>query len=180
MFTPIILIFIFLVLILLMTLRNKWILNEPNRVGCSVTEFGCCPDNLTPKLSRLGENCLQKTYPPTYQTQVIGCSGTPYGCCPDGITIANETHSNCYITPIRPINPINPPPPQPIGGCAGTIYGCCSDGVTPAYDQFGTNCSSVPNQRNIGGCSGTRYGCCGDGVTAADQHHSNCLYNINS
>lgn len=185
MFTPVILIFIFLVLILLMSLRNKWIINEPNKVGCSTTEFGCCPDNLTPKLSRQGENCSQKigvVPPQPYQPPMGGCVGTQYGCCLDGVTPAyDQAHSNCFVKPPPPPSPSppqppspSPPQPQPIGGCAGTRYGCCPNGVTPSYDQYGSNCLTY-NQQMVGGCSGTQYGCCGDGITPADQYHSNCL-----
>jgi hypothetical protein len=99
-------IFIFLVLILVMSIRNKFLISsntKPSTRGCSVSEFGCCPDNLTPKLSPSGANCITKTNipppPPIPQPPpqpIGGCAGTQYGCCADGVTPSIDSYgSNC-------------------------------------------------------------------------------------
>ena len=185
MYTPIILIFIFLLMILFMSFRNKWIIKDNiNTTGCSVTEFGCCPDNLTPKLSPNGENCISyhpviPPPPPPPPQPVGGCSGTQYGCCPDGVTARDQYGTNCSTVPPPPPPP---PPPQPVGGCSGTQYGCCPDGVT-ARDQYGTNCpgskmetvSSLIKDSVYQHCMDTIYKCCSDGKTPKqDANGTNC------
>ena len=88
----------------------------PQFGGCSGTQFGCCPDNTTPKQNQAGTNC---------SLPVGGCDGTQFGCCPDNTTPKqDQTGTNCL----------------PIGGCNGTRYGCCSDNTTPKQDRKGTNC----------------------------------------
>jgi hypothetical protein len=85
--------------------------------GCDGTQFGCCPDNITPKQDEAGTNC---------SSSVGGCDGTQFGCCPDNTTPKEDIDgTNC----------------GPIGGCNGTRYGCCSDGITTKVDDLGTNCS---------------------------------------
>ena len=191
MYTPIIIIFIFLLMILFMSFRNKWIIhdNNTNTSGCSLSEFGCCPDNLTPKLSPLGENCGSyqppppppPSPPPPPPQPVGGCSGTQYGCCPDGVTTRDQYGSNCASVPPPP----PPPPPQPVGGCSGTQYGCCPDGVTVS-DQYGSNCSTSTKTSVISlikdsvyqHCMDTLYKCCGDGKTPKqDEAGTNCPTN---
>ena len=55
--------------------------------GCKGTQFGCCPDDKTPKHDASGSNCVE---------EVGGCIGTQYGCCPDS-TLAkiDPEGSNC-------------------------------------------------------------------------------------
>ena len=136
--------------------------------GCSATEYGCCPDNVTAK-NATGSNCT-----------LGGCAGTQYGCCPDKVTAKNMDGSNCII-------------PTPVGGCSSTQYGCCPDNVT-AKNATGSNCliggcastqygccpdnvtakNATGSNCLIGGCAGTQYGCCPDNVTARNATGSNC------
>ena len=117
----------------------------PQFGGCNVSQFGCCPDNITPKQNQAGTNC---------SLPVGGCDGTQFGCCPDNTTPKqDQTGTNCL--PIGGCNgtrygccPDNTTPKQDrkgtnciIGGCNGTRYGCCSDGITTKVDDLGTNCS---------------------------------------
>lgn len=62
--------------------------------GCSGTRYGCCPNNMTPKIDVSGSNCIINQKP------VGGCSGTRYGCCPNKMTPKiDEYGSNCRIHP---------------------------------------------------------------------------------
>ena len=90
--------------------------------SCEETEFGCCPDNLTPSTGPENEGC--------------GCHFGPNGCCPDGMTSAlgtnftgcpceTFTHGCCMdgITVAQGPN---------LEGCScNSSFGCCPDGVTP-------------------------------------------------
>ena len=162
--------------------------------GCSVTQYGCCPDNVTAKNAD-GSNCSAANawkytgpnvtvYGVTGQensgfvakgpqgnifygsTNTIGgCAGTQYGCCPDNVTAKNADGSNCT----------SPEPKPQVGGCAGTQYGCCPDNVTAKYAD-GSNCpptEPIPAPQ-VGGCAGTQYGCCPDNITAKNTDGSNC------
>ena len=142
MYTPIIIIFIFLLLILFMSFRNKWIIHDTNtQQGCSFSEFGCCSDNLTPKLSPIGENCTSyhpPPPPPPPPEPVGGCSGTQYGCCPDGVTASDQYGSNCSTS--KKDSVISIIKDSVYQHCMDTIYKCCGDGKTPKQDEAGTNC----------------------------------------
>ena len=148
MYTPIILIFIFLLMILFMSFRNKWIIKDNiTTTGCSVTEFGCCPDNLTPKLSPNGENCISyqpvppppPPPPPQPQPQPVGgCAGTQYGCCPDGVTTRDQYGVNCPGGKMDTVSSLIKD--SVYQHCMDTIYKCCGDGKTPKQDADGTNC----------------------------------------
>uniref|UniRef100_A0A6C0HWV7 Uncharacterized protein n=1 Tax=viral metagenome TaxID=1070528 RepID=A0A6C0HWV7_9ZZZZ len=116
--------------------------------GCAGTQYGCCPDKVTAK-NAAGNNCI-------IPTPVGGCSSTQYGCCPDNVTAKNATGSNCPI----------------IGGCASTQYGCCPDNVT-ARNATGSNCP-VPNP-SPSSCATSTYGCCPDNVTARNAAGLNCI-----
>ena len=63
--------------------------------GCAGTQYGCCPDNLTPK-DKNG-NC------PAPAEE--GCMGSPYGCCPDNITVKNADGTSCAAYGNEPYNP---------------------------------------------------------------------------
>lgn len=57
---------------------------------CDETEFGCCPDGVSPAKGRKKEGC-----PPTH------CEETLFGCCPDGIGIAEgNDNEGCEKLPI--------------------------------------------------------------------------------
>jgi hypothetical protein len=162
--------------------------------GCSVTQYGCCPDNVTAKNTD-GSNCSAANawkytgpnvtvYGVTGQDKsgfvaqgpqgntfygstntIGGCAGTQYGCCPDNVTAKYADGSNC---------PSTEPKPQ-VGGCAGTQYGCCPDNITAKYAD-GSNCpptEPIPAPQ-VGGCAGTQYGCCPDNITAKNTDGSNC------
>uniref|UniRef100_A0A6C0ERV2 CC domain-containing protein n=1 Tax=viral metagenome TaxID=1070528 RepID=A0A6C0ERV2_9ZZZZ len=59
--------------------------------GCSGTQYGCCPNNITPKINQQGSNCL-------IQRPIGGCAGTQYGCCPNNLTPKiNFQGSNCNV-----------------------------------------------------------------------------------
>ena len=146
MYTPIIIIFIFLLMILFMSFRNKWIIKDSgDKSGCSVSEFGCCPDNLTPKLSQMGENCGSyhppPPPPPPPPQPVGGCSGTQYGCCPDGITARDQYGTTCpNYTKAMNSSVATLIKDSVYQHCMDTVYKCCSDGKTPKQDEAGTNC----------------------------------------
>jgi len=96
--------------------------------GCVGTEYGCCPDNITPRNNTIGTNCV-------IQELIGGCIGTEYGCCPDYITPRNNTiGTNCVI------NPTSSTKNEYIGGCISTEHGCCPDNITPRNNTIGTNC----------------------------------------
>lgn len=58
--------------------------------GCDGTQFGCCPDNITPKQDQTGTNCRP----------IGGCNGTEFGCCPDNTTPKKDRRgSNCKSLP---------------------------------------------------------------------------------
>jgi hypothetical protein len=111
--------------------------------SCNLSQYGCCPDNVTAKTDSIGSNCA--LYPPV----VGGCAGTQYGCCPDNVTAKTDSNgSNCAPYPPPPPPPLPPPPPPPPlpppSGCAGTQYGCCTDNVTTKTDSSGSNCAPYP------------------------------------
>ena len=58
--------------------------------NCSMSQYGCCPDNVTTR-NMNGSNCL-----------LGGCAGTQYGCCPDNVTARNVNGSNCAVYPPLP------------------------------------------------------------------------------
>ena len=61
---------------------------QPGPGGCAGTEYGCCPDGVTPKRGPGFGGCTTNPFPfvPGYQPGPGGCAGTEYGCCPDGVT----------------------------------------------------------------------------------------------
>lgn len=77
--------------------RNPQTNPQPNKPigGCSGTQYGCCPDNTTPKADALGSNCiLHPNYPAN--KPIGGCSSTQYGCCPNSTKAKMDLKgSNC-------------------------------------------------------------------------------------
>ena len=72
--------------------------NPPKPIGgCAGTRYGCCPDNVTPKIDMNGSNCLQPAPIPN-PPLIGGCAGTRYGCCPDNVTPKIDMNgSNCLL-----------------------------------------------------------------------------------
>ena len=131
----------------------------PTVGGCEGTQYGCCPDNVTAK-NAAGNNCIIPT--------VGGCAGTQYGCCPDKVTARNATGSNCPIYP----------------ECASSQYGCCPDNVT-ARNSTGSNCIPAPTPTPAPtpppapspapmSCAASPYGCCPDNFTVKNADGSSC------
>ena len=59
--------------------------------GCMSTEYGCCPDGVTPS-DMNHTNCNT-----TNVTLMGGCMSTEYGCCNDNITACQEHCLNCPV-----------------------------------------------------------------------------------
>ncbi|VDM61275.1 unnamed protein product [Angiostrongylus costaricensis] len=105
---------------------------------CSKTEFGCCPNWVTPANGPNNAGC------PIF---VLGaCNETEYGCCHDDVTLARGPNLEGCGEP----------------SCAASLYGCCKDRKTIAFGPHYAGCdrSSFP-------CELSEYGCCADGETAA-------------
>ena len=54
--------------------------------GCVSTEYGCCPDRITPRNNTAGTNCIINPTGSTKQELLGGCVSTEYGCCGDNYT----------------------------------------------------------------------------------------------
>jgi hypothetical protein len=62
----------------------------PQPQTCEETEFGCCPDAVSPAKGRKKEGC-----PPSH------CEETLFGCCPDGASTAEgNDNEGCEELPI--------------------------------------------------------------------------------
>jgi hypothetical protein len=138
---------------------------------CSDTEYGCCPDGVTPSVkNKLNCGCAKSDYgccpdgsnknqdgscitQITLPHQMKPCNQSTYGCCPDNVTLSNATGSNCLQKQSKP----------PL--CSRTQYGCCPDGHTV---------SNVDRSNCVGSCAFSEYGCCPNGITISNKDRSNC------
>ncbi|ESO07201.1 hypothetical protein HELRODRAFT_191089 [Helobdella robusta] len=136
-----------------------------NELPCETSQFGCCPDGVTPAT---GPNqCDYPTHIPSGQDPE-SCHYSQFGCCPDGITRAQgyyqegcpyeEPHCQqtehgmqCTHTTTRP---------HDVFYCNEAEYGCCPDGYNFALGPNFSGCPEVD-------CSKTYYGCCLDGMRVA-------------
>ncbi|KAJ9585100.1 hypothetical protein L9F63_020556, partial [Diploptera punctata] len=109
---------------------------------CEETEFGCCPDGVSPAEDKNYKGC-----PPSF------CAETLFGCCPDGIHIAEGNDlEGCEM-------------PKP--DCKNSEFGCCPDGITFATGANNTGCFECEGSGECDTCNSTKYGCCPDGIRAA-------------
>ncbi|KRY54793.1 Papilin, partial [Trichinella britovi] len=118
---------------------NETLGNETD-VHCSKTEFGCCPDWVTPALGPDNLNCTN------YELGDCSNNGTKYGCCPDNLTLARGPKFEGCGDPI----------------CSASLYGCCPDRRTIAFGPHYKGCD-----RSTFSCESSPFGCCSDGKTAA-------------
>jgi hypothetical protein len=66
------------------------LLGCPQPATCEETEFGCCPDAVSPAKGQKKEGC-----PPSH------CEETLFGCCPDGVGIAEgNDNEGCEELPV--------------------------------------------------------------------------------
>jgi hypothetical protein len=95
---------------------------QPGPGGCAGTEYGCCPDGVTPKKAPglAGD---------------LGCTTNPFPFVPG----FNPENPSTHYVPYYPSG-YQPGP----GGCAGTEYGCCPDGVTPKRGPGFGGCTTNP------------------------------------
>jgi hypothetical protein len=114
--------------------------------GCSTTQYGCCPDNVTAKNSD-GSSC---------NTTSGSCSNTQYGCCQDNITVKNANGSNCSTYPPPPVQQntntvfIPPPtmPPVENSPSSSSTYAPADDSKT----DTSTTCPSCPTPQPCPPC----------------------------
>ncbi len=86
---------------------------EGSGAVCEDSEFGCCPDGVTPAEGPGHSGC---------NAIDASCAASFYGCCPDGVKAARGPgFQGCPgVLPHRPAS------------CANSLHGCCPDGQTPA------------------------------------------------
>lgn len=142
--------------------------------NCSESQFGCCPDGVTPATGDNNKGC--------------GCDKSEFGCCPDkktpatgadnaGCTCKESDAGCCPDGKTAARGPNNEGCP-----CDSMPYGCCPDRVTSATGPNGTGCpcdtlpfGCCPKSKNpatgplFAGCDCVKspHGCCGDGVSVA-------------
>ncbi|KAH9487494.1 hypothetical protein Btru_075974, partial [Bulinus truncatus] len=95
---------------------------RPTKVvhGCSLSEFGCCSDKLTPAKGPNHQGCRKN------------CLTSKYGCCKDGVTSADgPNYLGCEIEGSGEVP------------CDKTVYGCCEDGFTSAEGPRGQGCGDT-------------------------------------
>ncbi|GJQ76338.1 hypothetical protein Trydic_g2060 [Trypoxylus dichotomus] len=158
---------------------------------CKRSEFGCCPDKITPAKGPFDKGCPIQTT----------CEETKFGCCEDGVSPATGKHfKGCPVsqcdqtlfgccpdnkTPSQGNNNEGCPPPPP--ECLKSKFGCCEDNATEALGPNGEGCTekeeytteeieelsttttttapeTTTEQED---CSQTTYGCCPDLVSVA-------------
>jgi hypothetical protein len=142
---------------------------SPQVGGCSSTQYGCCPDNVTAK-NVDGSNCSPPP-PPPHPT----ASGWLY--TGPNVTLGNYTGPNVNAYAASGPNNSGYVVQGPNGNvyanttptCNLSQYGCCPDNIT-AKNVDGSNCLPVI----AGGCTLTPYGCCPDNTTAKNADGSNC------
>ena len=131
----------------------------PNKEGCCLnTEFGCCPDNISPAEGPDNKGC--------------GCEFTEHGCCPDDTTTARgpnfegcgcvSTENGCCPDKFTP----SPGPNMEGCPCHTYEYGCCPDGVSIARGPGQEGCT----------CKDREFGCCPDRRTPASVSFLNNIF----
>ncbi|KAK9688591.1 ADAM-TS Spacer 1 [Popillia japonica] len=176
------------------SIKPRWCkrLKRPN---CKRSEFGCCPDKITPATGPFDKGCpIPKTcdettfgccedgVSPAFGKEYKGCppsecDQTLFGCCPDNKTASKgNNNEGCP-----------PPPPE----CLKTKFGCCDDNTTEAQGPNGQGCkqkeeystkeepeettttftTSEATTVEVEDCSESTYGCCPDLVSVAQGEH---------
>ncbi|XP_069951755.1 papilin isoform X1 [Cherax quadricarinatus] len=136
--------------------------------SCEKTEFGCCPDGVSPASGENFSGCS------SFECEGSGpcefCNETKYGCCPDGVSAAQGPDSEGCLdaTEESPSEQITESsvttaitmttsttteiPPD----CIFSSFGCCPDNYTAAHGRNDEGC-----------CLSSAFGCCPDDITDA-------------
>lgn len=108
---------------------------------CNETEFGCCPDKMTPASGLYFDGCSN-------------CSLSEFGCCPDNYTAAtNADKEGCPIEIIdedfsgegmgQNDTMKNTTDVMLMAECETSVFGCCPDGNTTASTADQSDCPEI-------------------------------------
>lgn len=119
-------------------------------LDCSLTRYGCYPDNKTIALDSELKNCLPL------------CTSTEFGCCLNNSTAIDSEKSNCVENAKKPKEKL-----ADEEECEDVIEGSGSideiEGSGSSIDEIDQKPKKVCKKKIV--CKSTKYGCCDDQVT---------------